>query len=80
VLLFNTFSNPAADKYAWVGADKAEIIWLNNFCSTRELVEWKSLLLLLEDHVNLPAPKNHGCLDTDIPIFATLLRFFTFIK
>ena len=75
-LLFNTFSNPAADKYAWVGADKKEIIWLNDFRWTRELIEWKSLLLLLEgDHVNLPAPKNHFamdvCIDTDIPIFAT---------
>lgn len=75
-LLFNTFSNPAADKYAWVGADKKEIIWLNDFRWTRELIEWKSLLLLLEgDRVNLPAPKNHFamdvCIDTDIPIFAT---------
>ena len=75
-LLFNTFSNPAADKYAWVGADKKEIIWLNDFHWTRELIEWKSLLLLLEgDRVNLPAPKNHFamdvCIDTDIPIFAT---------
>ena len=75
-LLFNTFSNPAADKYAWVGADKKEIIWFNNFRWTRELIEWKSLLLLLEgDRVNLPAPKNHFdmdvCIDTDIPIFAT---------
>ena len=75
-LLFNTFSNPAADKYAWVGAEKSEIIWLNDFRWTRELIEWKSLLLLLEgDRVNLPAPKNHFatdvCVDTDVPIFAT---------
>ena len=75
-LLFNTFSNPAADKYAWVGADQKEIIWLNDFRWTRELIEWKSLLLLLEgDRVNLPAPKNHFamdvCIDTDIPIFPT---------
>ena len=30
-LLFNTFSNPAADKYACVGADKKEIIGLTIF-------------------------------------------------
>ena len=75
-LLYNTFSNPAADKYAWVGAAKAEIIWLNDFRWTRELIEWKSLLLLLEgDRVNLPAPKYHFatdvCIDSDVPIFAT---------
>lgn len=75
-LIFKAFSNPAADKYAWVGSDKAEIILLNDFRWTKELIEWKSLLLLLEgDRVNLPAPKNHFavdvCIDTDIPIFAT---------
>ena len=76
LLLFDTFSNPAADKYAWVGADKKEIIWLNDFRWSKELIEWKSFLLLLEgDTVNLPAPKNHYatdvCIDHDIPIFAT---------
>ena len=69
-LLFNTFSNPAADKYAWVGAEKSEIIWLNDFRWTRELIEWKSLLLLLEgDRVNHFA--TDVCVDTDIPIFTT---------
>lgn len=75
-LLFNAFSNPAADKYAWVGADKAEVIWLNDFRWSKELIEWKSFLLLLEgDRVNLPAPKNHYaadiCIENDVPIFAT---------
>ena len=75
-LLFNTFSNPVADKCAWVRADKAEVILLNDFHWTRELIEWKSLLLLLEgDQVSLPAPKNHFamdvCINTDVPIFST---------
>jgi hypothetical protein len=75
-LLFNTFSNPASDKYAWVEADNAEVIWLNDFRWSRELIEWKSFLLLLEgDRVNLPAPKNHFakdvCIDSDVPVFAT---------
>ncbi len=66
----------AADKCAWVGADKAEIILLNDFRWSRKLIEWKSLLLLLEgDRVNLPAPKNHFatdvCVDSDIHVFAT---------
>ena len=28
--IFNTFSDPASDKYAWLGAEKAEIIFLND--------------------------------------------------
>ena len=76
MLLFDTFSNPAADKYAWLGADKKEVIWLNDFCWSRELIEWKSFLLLLEgDQLNLPAPKNQYatdvCIDHDVPNFAT---------
>ena len=75
-LIFATFLNSAADKYAWVGADKAEIILLNDFRWSKELIEWKSFLLLLEgDVVKLPAPKNHFstdvCISNDIPVFAT---------
>ena len=38
-LVFNAFFNPAADKYAWVGADKAEVILLNDFRWSKELIE-----------------------------------------
>ena len=38
-LVFKTFSNPAADKYAWVGADNAEIILLNDCQWSKELIE-----------------------------------------
>ncbi len=56
-LIFKIFSNPAADRYAWVGAEHAEIIFLNDLRWSKELIEWKSFLLLLEgDRVNLPAP------------------------
>jgi hypothetical protein len=41
-LIFNIFSNPAADRYAWVGAEHAEIIFLNDFRWSKELIEWKS--------------------------------------
>ena len=59
-LIFTTFSNPAVDKYAWVGADNCKIILLNDFRWSKELIKWKSFLLLLEgDVVRLPAPKNH---------------------
>ena len=70
------FDNPANDKYAWVGADKAEVILLQDFRFCREVITWKDLLLLLEgETVKLPAPKNHFATDvvisSDVPIFAT---------
>ena len=76
-LIFKTFSNPATDKYAWVGSDKCEvIILLQDFRWCPELINWKDMLLLLEGEiVKLPVPKNHFttdvCINTDITIFAT---------
>ena len=74
--IFHTFSNPAKDKYAWVGAEKADIIFLNDFRWSEELISWNVFLKLLEgDLCHLPAPKNHYatdlCIDTDTPIVAT---------
>ena len=74
--IYRAFANPANDKYAWIGADKAEIIVLQDFRWSSELITWKDLLLLLEgETVRLPAPKNQFaddvCIKTDVPIFAT---------
>ena len=74
--LFKTFVNPAVDKYAWVGVEKYEVIYLNDFRWSSALITGKDLLLLLEGHtVHHPAPKNHYSsdvsVDNDIPIFAT---------
>ena len=30
-VIYNTFSNPASTSFAWVGAEKAEIIFLSDF-------------------------------------------------
>ena len=70
------FENPASDKFAWVGADKAQVILLNDFRWNRNLIPWHDLLLLLEgDTVKLPAPKNRFAEDikitSDVAIFAT---------
>ena len=70
------FDNPANDKYAWVGADKADVILLQDFRFCKDVITWKDLLLLLEgETVKLPAPKNHFATDvvisSDVPIFAT---------
>ena len=75
-LIFETFSNPANDKYAWLGAEKCQLIFLNDFRWSREMIAWKELLLLLEGQiVHLPSPKNHYAMDIaisgDTPIVAT---------
>ena len=82
--IFETSSNPANDKYAWLGAELAEIIFLNDFRWTPEMIAWKELLLLLESQsVHLPSPKNHYshdiCIDSDTPIFATSKSRITYI-
>lgn len=74
--IYKCFLNPSNDKYAWVGADRKEVIFLNDFRYNQQMITWKDFLLLLEGHtVNLPAPKNHFSTDvsitSDIPIFAT---------
>ena len=75
-MIYNTFTNPSNDKYAWIGAEKAEVIFLNDFRWSPDMIAWKELLLLLEGQtVHLPAPKNHYSSDISIdaqtPIFAT---------
>ena len=70
------FENPSNDKYAWVGAEQARVILLQDFRHSKELIAWHDLLLLLEgETVKLPAPKNHfKCdilIDSDVPILAT---------
>ena len=57
--------------------------FFNNFRWSPELIESKSLLLLLEGHqVMLPAPKNHfSCdinIERDTPVFATSKCEITF--
>ena len=46
--VFRTFSNPAVNKYCWVGAEESEVIFLNDFRWSREMITWQALLLLLE--------------------------------
>ena len=58
--IFNTFPNPANGKYAWLGVEKADLVFLNDFRWNPETISWKELLLLLEGQtVHLPTPKNH---------------------
>ena len=42
------FENPANDKYAWVGSEKAKVFLLNDFRWSKDLIPWHDMLLLLE--------------------------------
>ena len=66
--ILKTFANPPSGRCAWVWADDGEIIFFfNHFRWSPELIEWKSLLLIIEDdQVMLPAPKNHFLCDIKI--------------
>ena len=65
-VIYNTFSNPACTSFAWVGAEKAEVLFLNDFRWSSSVIQWHDFLLLLEGQlVHLPAPKSHGLLDEE---------------
>lgn len=70
------FENPSNHKFAWMGAETAQVIFLNDFRWNREIITWDNLLRLLEgDIVKLPAAKNIQAEDvvikSDVAIFAT---------
>ena len=91
VVYENYFGSPAASTFGWLGVDKAQIIYLNDFRWTPihlkgGSISWDALLRLLEGaNVKLPAPMN-SCAqhieltpNNDIPIFCTTrepIRFF----
>ena len=74
--LFNAFCNPATGSFAWLRADEAEVIYLNDFRLNPTVIAWADLLQALEGNVvQVPAPKNH-CkrdfgLSADTLFFAT---------
>lgn len=83
--IYETFTNPATTTFAWVGADKAEVIFLNDFRWTSKIIPWHDLLLLLEGQlVHLPAPKSHFAqdliLEKDTPIFCTGKHPLVFVQ
>ena len=68
------FENPANDKYAWVGSEKAKVFLLNDFRWSKDLIPWHDMLLLLEgETVKLPAPKNIYSEDIVISIDVAIL-------
>ena len=74
--VFKAFVNPSNSSFAWVGAEQAEVIFLNDFRWSHQVISWNDFLLLLEgEDVHLPTPKSHFSkdvlFDKDSPIFAT---------
>ena len=70
------FTNPANKKYGLFSANQAEVIVIQDFKWSSELICWKDLLLPLErKNVKLPFPKNEFatdiCINTSILVFAT---------
>ena len=83
--IYNTFTNPASTSFAWVGAEDAEVIFLNDFRWSPQIIAWHDLLLLLEgQQVNLPAPKLHFRQDVtfkgDTPIFCTTKSPLVYVR
>ena len=83
--VYRTFCNPASTSFAWVGAEEAECIFLNDFRWSQQIIQWHDFLLMLEGQlVHLPAPKTHYARDIvfekDTPIFCTGKQPFVYIK
>ena len=75
-IIYQSFVNPATGTFAWVGAEEAEVIILNDFRWHPSIIAWGDFLQLLEgDTVHLPAPKSFSSTDIefnkDTPFFAT---------
>ena len=84
-IIFETFSNPATATFAWVGAEQCEVIFLNDFRWSPQIIPWHDLLLMLEgEPVHLPAPKSHFSkdivFDRDTPIFGTSKHELVFVR
>ena len=83
--IYHTFTNPASSNFAWVGAEKAEVIFLNDFRWSSQVIQWHDFLLMLEGQVtHLPAPKSYFAsdveFDRDTPIFCTTKQPLSFVR
>ena len=81
--IYDAFVNPSSSKYAFVGVENKEIIFLNDLRWNSEMIPWQEFLNLLEGQtVHLAAPKTHYakdiCMVDDLPIFATSISMVKF--
>ena len=83
--IYKTFSNPASTTFAWVGAEQSEVVFLNDFRWSAQIIPWHDFLMLLEGQsVQLPAPKTHYRQDIlfqgDTPIFCTSKDELSYVR
>ena len=74
--IYKTFVSPAHSTFAWVGAEKAEVVFLNDLRWSDKLISWSDFLNFLEGlPIHIQAPKTHFAGDIlwekKTPIFAT---------
>ena len=75
--IYDTFSSPASGTFAWVGAEKKEVVLLNDFRWSEKVIPWSDFLNLLEGWpIHIPMPKTSNPEDVvweqKTPIFATM--------
>ena len=59
-VVYKTFSNPASTSFAWIGVENCEILFLNDFRWSSQILAWHDMLLLLEGQtVHLSQLLNH---------------------
>ena len=76
-VIYKTFCNPATGSFAWLGAEDAEIIFLNDFRWHPKIIAWADFLQALEgDTVHLPAPKNLCSRDLELTKDHAIFRHF----
>lgn len=80
---FDAFINPSSGKYAFVGVEKKDVVFLNDLRWNQEMIPWQEFLNLLEGQtVHLAAPKSHVakniCVSDDKPIFVTSISMIKF--
>ena len=73
--IYKSFANPPSTSFVWIGAEKAEIIFHNDFRWSPQIIPWHDLLILESQLVHMPALKCHLAkditFDNGTPIFAT---------
>ena len=83
-IVFNAFTNPSSSKYAFVGAEKSEVIFMNDLRWSPDMISWQEFLNFLEGQdVHLAAPKSHISEDIcncgNVPILATSISPMQFV-
>ena len=58
--VFKCFVSPASGTFAWVGTEKADVIFLNDLRWNDKLIPWAGFLNLLKGlPIHIQAPKTH---------------------